>query len=291
VVAAAVIVGVCLASGFSYWQQTRFPARTVALEGLPVQLRVQDGVERRELRAIKDGLRLADRFMQSELDRSIRGSVEARVARKNGCRPFQSPSNDSIGEADDHFLCVATGNLHWRWLVKKDMAAARAVSAHEYVHVFQAELGCLPDSGQFRFRWLVEGMAEEVAWRALIRSGRASNRLVEETIRADALPDHGLVGTGLYPLAAYERADGADREYALWHLAVRRLLRAAVEDGAAPRERPEVSLRRFCERVGAGIRWKESFARSFGQPVGRFYREFERFRASSSSSSSPSPSS
>ena len=39
------------------------------------------------------------------------GSVEARVACKNGCRPFQSPSNDSIGEADDHFLCVATGNL------------------------------------------------------------------------------------------------------------------------------------------------------------------------------------
>jgi hypothetical protein len=122
-------------------------------------------------------------------------------------------------------------------------------------------------------------MAEEVAWRALIRAGRSSNRHVEEAIRADALPDHGLVGTGLYPLAAYERADGADREYALWHLAVRRLLRAAVENGAAPRERPEVSLRRFCERVGAGIRWKESFARSFGQPVGRFYREFERFRA------------
>ena len=51
-------------------------------------------------------------------------------------------------------------------------------------------------------------------------------------------PDHGLVGAGLYPLAAYERADGADREYALWHLAVRHLLRAAVEDGAAPRGAP-----------------------------------------------------
>jgi hypothetical protein len=278
VVAAVGLATVCLASGFSYWQETRFPARTVALKGLPVQLRVQDGVERRELRAIIDGLRLSDRFMKSELHRSIRHTVEARVARQNGCRPFQSPSSDSIGEADDHFLCLATGNLHWQWLVKKDIAAARAVSAHEYVHVFQAELGCLPDSGQFRFRWLVEGMAEEVAWQALIRAGRVSNRRVEETIRADALPDHGLVGTGLYPLAAYERADGADREYALWHLAVRRLLRAAVDDGVAPRERPEVSLRRFCERVGAGIRWKNAFARSFGQPVGRFYREFEEFR-------------
>jgi hypothetical protein len=269
---------VCVVSGFSYWQETRFPARTVALEGLPVQLRVQDGVERRELRAIIDGLRVTDRFMRRELRRSVLRPVEARVARRNGCRPFQSSSSDSIGEADDGFLCVATGNLHWQWLMQKDLAAARAVSAHEYVHVLQAELGCLPDGGGLRFRWLVEGMAEEVAWRAQTSAGKASERKVERTIRADALPDHGLVGRGLYPLVAYERADGADREYALWHLAVRRLVRAAAKAGAAPRTRPQISLRRFCERVGAGVRWREAFVRSFGQSVGRFYAEFERFR-------------
>ena len=238
------------AGGFSYWQETRFPARTVVLKGLPVQLRVQT-VERRELRAIKQAAPRRP-LHAKRVGSSIRRSVEARVAGKNGCRPFQSPSNDSIGEADDH--CVATGNS-FTGDGSEDDGRPVAVSA-SMVHVFQAELGCLPDSGQFRFRWLVEGMAEEVAWRALIRAGRSSNRHVEETIRADALPDHGLVGAGLYPLAAYEWADGADREYALWHLAVRHLLRAAVEDGAAPRERPEVSLRRFCERVGAGIRWK-----------------------------------
>jgi hypothetical protein len=121
-------------------------------------------------------------------------------------------------------------------------------------------------------------MAEQVAWQSLISARRASDRRVERAIRTDALPDHGLVGTGLYPLAAYERADGADREYALWHLAVRRLVRAAVDAGAAPPEHPHVSLRKFCERVGEGVRWRKAFARSFGLPVGRFYREFERFR-------------
>jgi hypothetical protein len=278
IVAALGFITLCAGTGFSYWQATRFPARTVELKSLPVQLRVQDGVERRELRAITDGLRLADRFMKSELRRTVRHTVEARVARKNGCRPFESSSGASIGEADDDFMCVATKNLHWQWLVEKDLAAAVAVSAHEYVHVLQAELGCLLDGGALRFRWLGEGMAEEVAWRALISGGRVSNARVERAIRTDALPAHGLAGRGLYPLAAYERADGADREYALWHLAVRRLLRGAVKAGAAPRANPEISLRHFCERVGEGLGWREAFERSFGEPVGLFYSEFEAFR-------------
>jgi hypothetical protein len=241
-------------------------------------LRVQDGVERRDLSAVTEGLRLADRYMRTELRRTVRHQVQARVAHGNGCRPFESSSSDSIGEADHGFLCIATRNLHWQWLVKKDRPASIAVSAHEYVHVLQSELGCLGDEAPPRFRWLVEGMAEEVAWQALISSGRVSNAQVERTIRADALPPPGLIGHGLYPLAAYERADGADREYALWHLAVRRLLRAAVNAGEAPRAHPQVSLRRFCERIGGGLEWHRAFARSFGMPVGRFYYQFEAFR-------------
>jgi hypothetical protein len=284
VLAIACLAAVCVFAGFSYWQETRFPARTVALKGLPVKLRVQDGVKRRELRAITDGIRLVDGFMRSELRRTVRRPVEARVARKNGCRPFHSSSADSIGEADHGFLCVATSNLHWQWLIEKDPVAAMAVSGHEYVHVLQAELGCLPEGDRPRFRWLSEGMAEAVAWGALVASGKARDARVERSIRADALPDLGLVGRGLYPLAAYERADGADREYALWHLAVRRLLRAAVDEGVPPRARPYISLRRFCERVGAGTDWRKAFERSFGLPLARFYREFDRFRARSASS-------
>jgi hypothetical protein len=278
VLAAVGFVMLCGAIGFSYWQQTRFPARTMWLKGTPVRLRVQDGVRDRELRAVTTGVRLADRFMRKKLLRTVRRPVEARVARNSGCRPFESSSGDSIGEADRGFLCVATKNLHWRWLVEKDLPAAVAVPAHEYVHVLQAELGCLTNGSEQRFRWLVEGLAEEIAWRALNSAGWVSNAGVERTIRTDALPDHGLVGRGLYPLAAYERADGADREYALWHLAVRRLVRSAVTAGVAPRARPEISLRRFCERVGRGLEWREAFARTFGRPVGRFYSDFDAFR-------------
>jgi hypothetical protein len=269
----------CAGTGFSYWQKTRFPARSIALASTPVELRVQSGVTRRELHAVREGLRLTHRFMSRSLRRSVRKPVEARVARANGCHPFESSSGDSIGEADDGFLCISTRNLHWKYLIQKDFPAAAAIPGHEYVHVLQAELGCLSNGTNGRFRWLVEGMAEEVSWRALISAGWVTDRHVERAIARDALPDLGLGDRGLYPLAAYERANGADREYALWHLAVRRLLRAAVEDGAAPRVQPEIALRRFCERAGREGDWRRAFARSFGEPVTTFYHEFETFRA------------
>jgi hypothetical protein len=265
-------------TGFSYWQHTRFPAHSVPLKGLPVELRVQDGVPRRDLHAVSQGLRLADRFMRRTLRRTVRHSVEARVARESGCRPFESSSEGSIGEADNRFLCVATNNLHWRWLIGKDRPAAIAVPAHEYVHVLQAELGCLQNGGERRFRWLLEGMADEIAWRALTSARLVSDLHVERMIRYDALTVHGGNDHGLDRLSVYERADGADREYALWHLAVRRLLRAAVKAGVTGASYPEITLRRFCARVGGGVSWRRAFARSFGLRVSDFYAQFAAFR-------------
>jgi hypothetical protein len=265
-------------SGFSYWQDTRFPAHSISLKRTPVELRVQDGVKPRELRAVSDGVRLVDRFMKKKLRRTVRRPVEARIARKNGCHPFESSSEGSIGEADDGFFCVATNNLHWQWLIDKDLPAAIAISAHEYVHVLQADLGCLATRDNQSFRWLIEGMADEIAWRALISADRVTDAHVLRAIRYDAFSVHGVSDRGLDPLSAYERADGADREYALWHVAVRRLLGVAVNAGAAPAARPEIALRRFCERVGRGLDWRRAFAHSFGKPVDEFYDEFEAFR-------------
>jgi hypothetical protein len=277
----AVVIGLALVaavSGFSYWQKTRFPAHTVALEQVPVELRVQDGVSRRDLRAVREGLQSTDRFMRKVLGVRVQGPVEARVAHGNGCRPFESPTEGSIGEADDGFFCIATRNLHWAWLVRKDFRTAVSVSGHEYVHVLQAELGCLPHGQDRTLRWLVEGMADEIAWGALVADHRLSDRRVEQTIRNDAVRVRGLRDRGLGPLSAYERGNGADREYALWHMAVRRLLRDAVNAGAAPRRRPEISLGRFCRRVGQGSGWHRAFSESFGMPVAEFYADFEAFR-------------
>jgi hypothetical protein len=261
-----------------YWQHTRFPAQSVPLAGTPVELRVQKGVAPRELSAVTEGLRLSDRFMRKELGRTVEQPVEARVARADGCRPFESPTESLIAEADRGFLCVATRNLHWRYLIDSDWPAAVAVSAHEYVHILQAELGCLSQGTDQKYRWLMEGMADEIAWRALISDGLVSNAGVTSDLRRDAIRVRGSYESGLNPLPAYERGRGADREYALWHMAVRRLVQVAVRAGAAPADRPEIALRRFCGRVGEGLDWRSAFARSFGESVETFYADFEDFR-------------
>jgi hypothetical protein len=156
----------------------------------------------------------------------------------------------------------------------KDRVAATAIPAHEYVHVLQADLGCLPEGDERdQYRWIFEGMATDLAWRALIAGGRATRARSGRTIRAD-----GAFDSNLEPLRSYERGNGREPEYALWHLAIWRLLREAVAARAAPAARPEIALRRFCARVGAGRPWQAAFAQSFGLPVGAFYARFEAAR-------------
>ena len=88
------------------------------------------------------------------------------------------------------------------------------IAAHEYAHVVQADLGCLP-GGSEEPRWLVEGMASELAWRAL------SERVAPPgTNFAAPSPDGGAFDSNLSPLERYETAGGGDAEYALWHGAV-----------------------------------------------------------------------
>jgi hypothetical protein len=79
-------------------------------------------------------------------------------------------------------------------------------------------------------------------------------------------------------LREFEQAGGRTQQYALWHLAIRRLMDEAVTAGAAPRSRPELALVRFCERVSAEGTWRGSFVRSFGVSAYDFYARFEASR-------------
>jgi hypothetical protein len=262
------------ATGFAYWRDTRFPARSEPLRGTPVVLRVQDGVTAPELHAIRTGVRLTARFMRRTLGSGVTGPVEARVARSNGCHPFQSAGEAVVGEAEAGFMCIDTSSPAWSWMMLRDRLSAAAAAGHEYVHVLQGERGCLHAQGGEDYRWVKEGMADELAWRALVAGGIATGARVAREIRAD-----GALDTNLEPLSRYEHDGGRDAEYALWHLAVQRLLGGAVAAGVAPARRPEAALGRFCDRVGRGRPWRTAFRQSFGVAPGRFYVRFERRRA------------
>jgi hypothetical protein len=260
-------------SGFAYWRDTRFPARSEPVSGMPVVLRVQDGVSARELHVIRLGLRDTSRYMRRALGRTVVGHVQARIARSNGCRPFQAAGEATFGEGQVGFLCVDTASPAWQWLMLKDRVAASESAGHEYVHVLQGELGCLRSPLGERFRWIIEGMAEDVSWRAAVAAHRTTERRVLREIRSS-----GAFDPNLQPLRAYETEGGRDPEYALWHLAVRRLLARAVALGEAPARRPELALRHFCDRIAIGRPWRRAFRQSFAISTSRFYARFEAAR-------------
>ena len=136
---------VLTAGGFAYWNDARFPARSEPLPGTPVELRVQNGVPERDLSAIRAGLRMEHLYLTRAFHRTVRRPVEARIARSSGCRPLEESGGARVGEARQGFLCIDTASLSWQWLMLKDVEAATATVAHEYVHVLQGELGCLSD--------------------------------------------------------------------------------------------------------------------------------------------------
>jgi hypothetical protein len=260
-------------TGLAQWHGDGFSAGSERLAGTPVELRAQRGVGAHELHAIRTGVRLVDRYVDEVLGRPVRGPVEGRIARHDRCTDSESGERSLIGQAGAGFLCVDTANIEWQVLLSENRPAATAVSGHEYAHVWQSELGCLPSGDRREYRWLVEGMATYLAWRALVHYGGASAALERRTIRRG-----GDWESNREPLRTYEREGGRPPQYALWHLAIQRLLREAVARRGAASKVPDLALRAFCERVGAGLPWRAAFLRSFGLSVEEFYASFEASR-------------
>ncbi len=133
--------------------------------------------------------------------------------------------------------------------------------AHEYVHVWQYDLGgvgCMLGP-----RWLSEGMAESLAYRALVDGGRIA------AANLDVFTKRQLRTARYVTLRSLESAWPSDTNpFAVGYLAVDRLL-------ASP---DPVALRRFCSRVGSGESWTSAFAGAFGTDVDAFYTRFEAYR-------------
>ncbi len=268
VVSVLAIAAVLAAAGAGWWlwDAYRFPAASATLAGTPITMRVQDGLDSRQVDAFRRGLEASARYLARRTGRAVRRPVEARLAFGDPCEPFGDPGRGSTGIADEGFLCVDALVPWWRSAAGSDSAVATSVSAHELVHAWQAEGGCLPDAEDHELLWLVEGTAMAFSWQALVDAGVARRRDV-----VDQLERMGPFAARLGPLRDYERRGGADPEYALWHLAVRDLERRSGRDAAR-------ATAAVCAAVGEGRSWREAFAGGFGLSVNRFYAAFEAAR-------------
>ena len=138
---------------------------------------------------------------------------------------------------------------------------------HEYTHIWQFHLGCL--SSRRLGNWLSEGMAEFIAYEAMIESGEMDRSEVMEVMLSRAR------GSGELSRPLRDFAEGAIRDIGVWpghigFLALHRILPSAP--GGI------LSLRTLCEEVGDGASVPDAFETAFGVSLDDFYADFEKYR-------------
>jgi hypothetical protein len=199
------------------------------------------------------------------------------AANVGGDRTRPASARIAVGDGSERFCCITSGpsfdivtsNRAWStpqaaapdtWTADDERAE---LAAHEYVHLWQYDVGgsaCMIGGP----RWLSEGMAESLAYRALVASGRIA------AANLDVFTRRQLTSARYVTLRSLERNWPSDANpFAVGYLAVDRLL-------AVP---APLALRTYCARVGRGEPWTAAFAAAFGTDVDSFYTRFESFRA------------
>jgi hypothetical protein len=204
--------------------------------------------------------------------------VAAYLARAaGGDRSRTATTRIVVGDGTERYCCLAhldgidivTSNSEWvsPRAVAPDTWSAdterRELAAHEYVHVWQGELG--GNACMLGPRWLSEGMAESLAYRTLVADG-----LIPQA-NMDTFTKRQLITAATHPALAQLETQWPDsaNPYSVAYLAVDRLL---AVNGPLP-------LRAWCSAVGRGIEWHAAFAQAFGESTDAFYARFESFKA------------
>ena len=248
-----------------FWQITVLNADGTAPAATPADPRgmyfaVGAGVDAQSIADVHGGIDRAGGF----LARSV-GGDRSRTA------------TTRIATGDATYCCLAhldgidivTGNSEWLSprAVAPDTWPADTermeLAAHEYVHVWQGELG--GNACMLGPRWLSEGMAESLAYRTLVDAG-----LIPQA-NMDTFTKRQLLTASTHPALAQLETQWPDsaNPYSVAYLAVDRLLAA---NGPLP-------LRAWCEAVGRGVEWHTAFAQAFGEDTASFYARFESFKA------------
>jgi hypothetical protein len=213
---------------------------------------VDDPHARRDLRTITAALERLQRYLTT-LGHPIFERTDVHLAGRR-CDGGPMDRGPGLGATSDHRICLYLGRPGF----PHDALAGR-VAGHEAVHALQHELGCVGTDAAVP-DWLVEGMADDLATRALAPLDDAAVRSVAAVVlRHSRAPRDGL--------RAYERYASA-RAYPEAFVA------ALLLDAGRPRRQLD-----FCQEAGRGVPWQTAFTDSFRVSPDAFYRRFERLRA------------
>lgn len=219
------------------------------------------GLTARDINDLHEGVEWASAYLRAAVggDRTKRAS--ARIIFGDGTERFCCLTS---GASFD----IVTGNRAWAvppaaapdtWTPDDERTE---LAAHEYVHVWQYDIG--GNACMLGPRWISEGMAESLAYRALIAAGRIP------AANLDVFTKRQLRTARYVTLRSLEAAWPSDANpFAVAYLAVDRLL-------ASP---TLLALRTYCARIGTGETWQSAFAGAFGTDVDSFYARYEGYRA------------
>ncbi|MGH2396286.1 MAG: hypothetical protein ACRDF5_04120 [bacterium] len=279
----AVAAIVVLAAKEMAFTQTPSPAPLPALlEPSALRFDVGVGVPEDEIEVIKSGIDIARLYLQEliggDIPSDVRRTITVKIVATG--KGNQDPGGggacctglDTNGLAR---LFIDVKHPHYDvarpagpWSVR---ANKQKSAAHEYTHAWQNWLGCLGKryaSEWTRFEgWLVEGVAEYVAYGSLIRVGAMRTEDVGRSQLTAAISS-GQMGAGLRGLEYLKQT------YVIWpgnlgYLAVEMLVRNAP---AGP-----ISLRRHCLEVRSQGGVDQAFVRAFGTSKAAFYQSFAAY--------------
>lgn len=229
-------------------------ASSLRIRGMSGTIAVDPAATPQDIDLATTGIVATARYFRNRLGVTLRQPVEMRLTTPAQCQP----ESRSTGNATATKLCVWIGSPTWQKLKARPIDAV-ALAAHEHVHNFQGQLGCLPPDKR-EYRWFTEGMAVHVSWRALIDA-----KLATEGDYQDWRARYAVGGAPLLSLGAYAARVPGDRAYDLSAQAVAQL---AGKGGG------EAALIRFCRTASAD--WHRAFATVFGESVEQFIARFDR---------------
>ena len=234
-----------------------------------LNLEIQSAVAKDDEKAIREGIRITDFYLQEWFGRSI--NQEARVTANAIASPSLGDDAKVAIEGSKMLISISTNSTIWRQMLDMNKQFGgewrNTVSAHEYVHVYQFQNGCGNVASQKKLapKWFMEGEAVLLSFKSMMDSGYIPSFFGLDQMFSVQVKQ----AINLKPLSGYEQEADVDiGQYMYFALAVNRL----------SKDKDIKTLDNFCTNLRKGQPVSAAFESTFGFPLEKFYSDFENYR-------------
>lgn len=247
-------------------------AEELAAHQMPQLLNIEfkSGVDASDEAEMRKGFKIMDFYLSKWFDRSLNRKSSITVENKD-------EDNKWVDEGERMAFYYHTLNEEWTGIKEfKMMDLRRRAAAHEYVHLYQENLGCArPGREGEKALWFLEGTAEWLSYKAFEESGNLPSSFSHLSKEQYFLTLLKQFKTEPGPLKDQEESGygkgvtlGRDPGvYANHALAIEFLMKV----------RDMKTLDAFCNNLGKGQEISVAFQNAFGTPLEKFYEDFESY--------------